>query len=199
MEKLNRYRFVIATLGGLAAVLMAIHVAAVAVGAPQSKLKPIAPINFKAAKVEANVAPWLSIAPADLLDISASDDYAHARGYRDWNHYLAHRPSNKMGKHEVDEAIPDIAPVTRFTTFNRDALEEAAQYEPALTQDVGIDQPQQIALAATLLPSDTPDWIERPYGATSKPVSTQVPEPSSLALFGAGFALMLFNRAWRHQ
>lgn len=161
---------------------------------------PPSKIVLSARQVSFHGDPTPAIRSTELSEV---DRYARARGYRDWNHYLEHRPSNKMGERE-DEAPLPAPPLDPVVVDQRSPVTFPA------------DDPVVVAIPAVLDPGDIDRladnedvyphvWLPRYIGGgggrsytrcrdccpqdndtcPTPPVAT-VPEPSSLPLMLAG-------------
>ena len=134
-----------------------------------------------------------------VTGLTAVDEYARARGYHDWNHYLEHRPRNKMGEREEEgsTALPRVVHATYESP--QPAMQDATMATIAhpLPHQTPIIDPADDDSEVTPPPSRH-DAFPRGGGYccvtdTHKPIAS-VPEPSSLWLIAAGAAALITRR-----
>lgn len=141
-------------------------------------------------------------------NISASDQYARSRGWRDWNEYIAHRPANKMGQREHDEPIgqaraieslPAAAPGPKATPELR-ATSPAPVREPAGVSDPATDNDISRPTHRDRRWDDRYAYVTRPCCSDSAPIDrpvASVPAPGSIPLLLAGAVGLVIARRVR--
>lgn len=201
MNRLHKkHRFALSILAGIGCAGLLSHGVASVVESMHSA--PLAETTVAVQAIDVRPKVDIHVARYDRSDeTSASNAYAQSLGYRDWNHYLEHRPKNKMGKRDDHPALPLDRRETKRAEFVTRSIHSApiagesetalAVIDPIVVQPA-VDDPAVLPDTRYIVDNVGGGYCcDRTY--LDKPV-VSVPEPSPLWLLGAGVVALILRK-----
>jgi hypothetical protein len=189
----QKHRFALGILAGIGFAGLLSHGVASAVHSLNAD--PLDEIPLSVQALDAQPFVDLSAAQQGSAGLLVADGYAQSLGYRDWNHYLAHRPSNKMGEREaapVSHREPAATKPQKPATPPVESAPPADESETALVISDPVVADPLIADRYVVDRIGGDDYCCT-HTYLDKPV-VSVPEPSPVWLLGAGLVALILRK-----